>query len=301
MKWLLKVEIHFELSESSLNLLTKKMGYLNFRKEYSKSNLKLGYIFIFADEMNVSPRYFIELSYNGSKYHGWQKQKNALSVQEELEKALSTLFRQPINIMGSGRTDTGVHALQQFAHFNVDLDFTKADFLKRMNGLLPDDIAVLNVTSVYDNAHARFDAEFRRYEYHITFRKDPFMIGKAWHCYYNLDLEPMTVAAKYLLGKQDFECFSRKKTDVKTFVCEINNASWEQTSNGLVFHIQANRFLRGMVRAIVGTLIKIGRGQLESSSMSEIISSKDRNLAGSAAPAHGLFLSKVKYPDRIFK
>lgn len=277
------------------------MGYLNFRKEYSKSNLKLGYIFIFADEMNESPRYFIELSYDGSKYHGWQKQKNAVSVQEELEKALSTLFRCPMSIMGSGRTDAGVHALQQFAHFDVDLDFTKEYFLKRINGLLPDDIAVFNVFPVSEKAHARFDADFRRYEYHITFRKDPFMIGKAWHCYYDLDVEAMTLAAKFLIGKQDFECFSRKKTDVKTFVCEINNASWEQTSSGLVFHIQANRFLRGMVRAIVGTLIKVGRGQLESRSMSEIISSKDRNLAGSAAPAHGLFLSKVNYPDRIFK
>ncbi|GAB2995246.1 tRNA pseudouridine(38-40) synthase TruA [Cyclobacterium sediminis] len=277
------------------------MGYLNFRKEYSKSNLKLGYIFIFADEMNESPRYFIELSYDGSNYHGWQKQKNAVSVQEELENALSILFRRPMSIMGSGRTDAGVHALQQFAHFDVNLDFTKEYFLKRINGLLPDDIAVFDVIPVHEKAHARFDADFRRYEYHITFRKDPFMIGKAWHCYYDLDLEAMASAVPLLLGRQDFECFSRKKTDVKTFVCEINHASWEQTSNGLVFHIQANRFLRGMVRAIVGTLIKIGRGQLESSSLSEIISSKDRNLAGSAAPAHGLFLSKVNYPDLILK
>tara|TARA_R110000744_G_scaffold40566_1_gene92022 strand:- start:478 stop:1233 length:756 start_codon:yes stop_codon:yes gene_type:complete len=251
--------------------------------------------------MNESPRYFIELSYDGSNYHGWQKQKNAVSVQEELENALSILFRRPMSIMGSGRTDAGVHALQQFAHFDVNLDFTKEYFLKRINGLLPDDIAVFDVIPVHEKAHARFDADFRRYEYHITFRKDPFMIGKAWHCYYDLDLEAMASAVPLLLGRQDFECFSRKKTDVKTFVCEINHASWEQTSKGLVFHIQANRFLRGMVRAIVGTLIKIGRGQLESSSLSEIISSKDRNLAGSAAPAHGLFLSKVNYPDLILK
>ena len=277
------------------------MGYLNFRKEYSKSNLKLGYIYIFADEMNESSRYFIELSYDGSNYHGWQKQKNAVSVQEELENALSTLFRRPMSIMGSGRTDAGVHALQQFAHFDVDLDFTKEYFLKRINGLLPDGIAVFDVIPVKENAHARFDAEFRRYEYHITFRKDPFLIGKSWHCYYDLDEEAMASAAKLLLGKQDFECSSRRKTDVKTFICEINNASWEQTSNGLVFHIQANRFLRGMVRAIVGTLVKVGRGHLESVAMSEIISSKDRNLAGSSAPAHGLFLSKVNYPERIFK
>lgn len=274
---------------------------MNFRKEYSKSNLKLGYIFIFAVEMNESPRYFIELSYDGSNYHGWQKQTNAVSVQEELESALSTLFRRPISIMGSGRTDAGVHAKQQFAHFDIDLDFTRDYFLKRINGLLPDDIAVFDLFPVDEKAHARFDADFRRYEYHITFRKDPFLIGKAWHCYYDLNVEEMASAATLLLGKQDFECFSRRKTNVKTFVCEINNAFWEQTGNGLVFHIQANRFLRGMVRAIVGTLVKVGRGQLDSSAVSEIIANKDRNLAGSSAPPQGLFLSKVNYPGQNFK
>jgi tRNA pseudouridine38-40 synthase len=281
--------------------LTKKLGYLNFRKEYSKSNLKLGYIFIFAVEMNESPRYFIELSYDGKNYHGWQKQTNAISVQEELEKALSILFRQPISIMGSGRTDAGVHALQQFAHFDYELELTREYFIKRINGLLPPDIAVFDIFPVNKKAHARFDATFRRYEYHITFRKDPFIMGKAWHCYYDLDLEAMASAASLLLGRQDFECFSRRKTNVKTFECEINNAYWEQTSNGLVFHIQANRFLRGMVRAIVGTLVKVGRGQLDSAGVTEIIANKDRNLAGTSAPPQGLFLSKVNYTDRIYK
>ncbi|AKP50133.1 tRNA pseudouridine(38-40) synthase TruA [Cyclobacterium amurskyense] len=281
--------------------MTKKLGYLNFRKEYSKSNLKLGYIFIFAVEMNESPRYFIELSYDGKNYHGWQKQTNAISVQEELEKALSILFRQPISIMGSGRTDAGVHALQQFAHFDYELELTREYFIKRINGLLPPDIAVFDIFPVNKKAHARFDATFRRYEYHITFRKDPFIMGKAWHCYYDLDLEAMASAASLLLGRQDFECFSRRKTNVKTFECEINNAYWEQTSNGLVFHIQANRFLRGMVRAIVGTLVKVGRGQLDSAGVTEIIANKDRNLAGTSAPPQGLFLSKVNYTDRIYK
>ncbi|WP_048644330.1 tRNA pseudouridine(38-40) synthase TruA [Cyclobacterium amurskyense] len=251
--------------------------------------------------MNESPRYFIELSYDGKNYHGWQKQTNAISVQEELEKALSILFRQPISIMGSGRTDAGVHALQQFAHFDYELELTREYFIKRINGLLPPDIAVFDIFPVNKKAHARFDATFRRYEYHITFRKDPFIMGKAWHCYYDLDLEAMASAASLLLGRQDFECFSRRKTNVKTFECEINNAYWEQTSNGLVFHIQANRFLRGMVRAIVGTLVKVGRGQLDSAGVTEIIANKDRNLAGTSAPPQGLFLSKVNYTDRIYK
>ena len=251
--------------------------------------------------MNESPRYFIELSYDGKNYHGWQKQTNAISVQEELEKALSILFRQPISIMGSGRTDAGVHALQQFAHFDYELELTREYFIKRINGLLPPDIAVFDIFPVNKKAHARFDATFRRYEYHITFRKDPFIMGKAWHCYYDLDLEAMASAASLLLGRQDFECFSRRKTNVKTFECEINNAYWEQTSNGLVFHIQANRFLRGMVRAIVGTLVKVGRGQLDSAGVAEIIANKDRNLAGTSAPPQGLFLSKVNYTDRIYK
>ncbi|MDN3686636.1 tRNA pseudouridine(38-40) synthase TruA [Cyclobacterium jeungdonense] len=246
-------------------------------------------------------RYFIEIAYNGSAYHGWQMQKNAVSVQGCIQQALSTLFQSPISIMGSGRTDTGVHAYQQFAHFDLDFEISKMDFLKRINGLLPDDIAIFDLRPVQENAHARFDAQWRSYSYHISFRKDPFLLGKAWHCYYDLEVTSMQEATKVLLEYKDFQCFSKIKTNVKTFDCKINNASWEQTDHGLVFHIQANRFLRGMVRAIVGTLVKIGRNHLDGTSLSGIIESKDRKQAGVAAPACGLYLNEVRYPERIFK
>lgn len=250
--------------------------------------------------MNETNRYFIELAYNGANYHGWQMQKNAVSVQEKLQLSLSTLLRETVGIMGSGRTDAGVHAKQQFAHFDFGGEIEKGEFLKRINGLLPGDIAVFDVLPALPNAHARFDAKWRRYEYHITFRKDPFQAGKAWHCYYELDVLAMQTVSQILLGKQDFECFSKTKTDVKGFDCEIKNAFWEQSSHGLIFHIKANRFLRGMVRAIVGTLIQVGRGQLDKGDFAAIIASKDRTKAGIAAPAHGLYLTEVSYPENIF-
>ncbi len=246
-------------------------------------------------------RYFIEIAYDGSAYHGWQMQKNAQSVQECIQQALATLFRIPVPIMGSGRTDTGVHAYQQFAHFELDIELSKMDFLKRINGVLPRDIAIFDLLPVQEKAHARFDAQWRSYTYHIAFRKDPFLLDRAWHCYYDLELNSMQEATKVLLQYNDFQCFSRIKTNVKNFNCEIINASWEQTGHGLVFHIQANRFLRGMVRAIVGTLVKIGRNQLAVSDLSEIIERKDRSQAGVAAPACGLYLSEVRYPEKIFK
>ncbi|SHN03197.1 tRNA pseudouridine38-40 synthase [Cyclobacterium lianum] len=250
--------------------------------------------------MTNARRYFIELAYNGSNYHGWQVQANASSVQESIQVALSTLFRTGISIMGSGRTDTGVHARQQFAHFDIGEEVHKGEFLKRLNGLLAGDIAVFDVLAVRSNAHARFDALWRRYEYHICFRKDPFQAGRAWHCYYDLDLAAMESAAALLLGKQDFECFSKTKTGVKGFDCEIKSAFWEQTSHGLIFHIKANRFLRGMVRAIVGTLVQVGRRQVDMAQFAAIIKSKDRSKAGIAVPAQGLYLSEVHYPRQIF-
>lgn len=246
-------------------------------------------------------RYFIEIAYDGAAYHGWQMQTNAASVQESVQRALSTLFRVPISIMGSGRTDTGVHASQQFAHFDLDIELSKTDFLKRINGLLPNDIAIFDLLPVQEKAHARFDAVWRSYSYHICFRKDPFLLGRAWHCYYDLDFKSMQEATEVLLRYNDFQCFSKVKTGVSNFNCEIISAGWEQSEHGLVFHIQANRFLRGMVRAIVGTLTKIGRNQLPVSAFSGIIESKDRKMAGAAAPACGLYLREVNYPERIFK
>ncbi|WP_375585463.1 tRNA pseudouridine(38-40) synthase TruA [Cyclobacterium xiamenense] len=251
--------------------------------------------------MSKGYRYFIEIAYDGAAYHGWQMQKNAPSVQQKIQEVLSVLFRIPVSIMGSGRTDTGVHARQQFAHFDVQEQISKVEFLKRINGMLPGDIAVYDLMPVHPAAHARFDASWRKYEYHITFRKDPFLLGKAWHCHYALDTKAMEAAAKVLPQYTDFQCFSKTKTDVKSFDCEIKCAGWEQTSHGLVFHIEANRFLRGMVRAIVGTLIQIGRKQLDIGDFIEIIKNKDRKQAGSAAPAQGLYLTGVRYPEEIFK
>lgn len=258
------------------------------------------HISIFAIAMTETRRYFMEVAYDGSNYHGWQYQNNAISVQEAIQQALLVLFKNPIGIMGSGRTDTGVHSKQQFLHFDSPLTIESEDFLKRINGILPSDIAVNNIFPVLPNAHARFDAVWRKYEYHIIFRKDPFLLGKAWHCYYPLDVPAMKAAAALLLNYSNFQCFSRTNTEVKSFDCKIKSAHWEQIDHGLIFNIEANRFLRGMVRAIVGTLIKVGRGMLDNEGFIDIIESRNRANAGSSAPPQGLYLSKVTYPDKIF-
>lgn len=241
-------------------------------------------------------RYFIEFAYNGKNYHGWQKQPNAPSVQETLGKALSVLLRDTIEIMGAGRTDTGVHAKQMFAHFDVenslDIDFLKA----KLNSYLPKDIAIIHIHSVSDDAHARFDAVKRTYEYHINTIKDVFEEQHSWYFHQKLDIEKMNQAAKILFEFSDFQCFSKVNTDVKTFQCKIMEADWKQNDNKLIFTIAADRFLRNMVRAIVGTLVEVGIGKTSLEDFRKIIESKDRNQAGPSAPAHGLFLTKVEYP-----
>ncbi|WDO12553.1 tRNA pseudouridine(38-40) synthase TruA [Flavobacterium sp. WW92] len=241
-------------------------------------------------------RYFIEFAYNGKNYHGWQQQPNAPSVQETLGKALSVLLRDTIEIMGAGRTDTGVHAKQMFAHFNVenslDIDFLKA----KLNSYLPKDIAIIHIHSVSDDAHARFDAVKRTYEYHINTIKDVFEEQHSWYFHQKLDIEKMNQAAKILFEFSDFQCFSKVNTDVKTFQCKIMEADWKQNDNKLIFTIAADRFLRNMVRAIVGTLVEVGIGKTSLEDFRKIIESKDRNQAGPSAPAHGLFLTKVEYP-----
>lgn len=241
-------------------------------------------------------RYFIEFAYNGKNYNGWQQQPNAPSVQETLGKALSVLLRDKIEIMGAGRTDTGVHAKQMFAHFDVenslDLDFLKA----KLNSYLPKDIAILNIHTVSDDAHARFDAVKRTYEYHINTIKDVFDEQLSWYCHQKLNLDQMNQAAKMLFNFSDFQCFSKVNTDVKTFQCKIMEAHWTQIDNKIIFTIAADRFLRNMVRAIVGTLVEIGIGKINIEDFRKIIESKNRNEAGPSAPAHGLFLTKVEYP-----
>lgn len=245
-------------------------------------------------------RYFIEFAYRGTHYHGWQFQKNAHSVQAEMEKALSVILKQPSYLTGSGRTDTGVHATQQFAHFDTALNLEEADFVQRINGVLPKDIAVYALLKVRNDAHARFDAKWRSYLYKITLRKEPFEEERAWLLYYIPSVDKMNEASKLLLEHEDFQCFSKVHTDVNHFNCKIKEAYWEQNGNQLLFHITANRFLRGMVRTIVGTLVQVGLGRLDSDQFQEILDSKNRSQAKAASPAQGLYLCKVVYPQEIF-
>jgi len=247
-------------------------------------------------------RYFLELAYNGSNYHGWQIQANAHTVQEEVNNALAKLLRHPAETMGSGRTDTGVHARQQILHFDYGDIRDKQDLLKRLNSVLPKDIAVYNLKEVKPTAHARFSATSRSYKYYISLRKNPFEEGLSWHRFQShLDVDKMNEASGILKGYRDFQCFSKVKTEVDNFECEIKEAFWEQKAQHLIFHITANRFLRGMVRAIVGTMMLVGEGKLDMDGFRAVIESKNRSRAGSSAPAHGLYLCAVAYPEDIYQ
>lgn len=221
-------------------------------------------------------------------------------MQGEIEKALSTFLREPHTIQGSGRTDTGVHAAYQIFHFDTAKELDSYKFVKGLNGILPREIAIHNIREVSPEAHARFDAEKRSYFYRMIFQKNPFLEGQAWYSFAQPDVELMNQGAAILLKYEDFESFSKVQTEVNHFRCELFSAYWEQKNGELLFHITANRFLRGMVRAIVGTLVEIGLGKRSPESIVEIIKSKDRTKAGKAAPAHGLFLNNVEYPGQIF-
>ncbi|SNQ43300.1 tRNA pseudouridine(38-40) synthase TruA [Cellulophaga lytica] len=246
-------------------------------------------------------RYFVAFSYFGAAYHGWQIQPNAITVQEELEKAFSTLLKEKISLMGAGRTDAGVHAKQMYAHFNTTPISNTVDLMRRLNSFLPDDIAIQNIYEVPEDAHARFNATERTYEYLITTQKDPFSIATTHYIKQKLDIEKMNKAAKLLLGKQDFECFSKSKTDVKTYYCTVKKAIWEQKEDKFVFTITADRFLRNMVRAIVGTLLDVGTGKITTDHIHTIIASKSRAEAGTSVPAKALYLTQVLYPKNIIK
>ncbi|SDT93669.1 tRNA pseudouridine38-40 synthase [Polaribacter sp. Hel1_33_78] len=240
-------------------------------------------------------RYFIELSYNGKTYHGWQIQPDVSSVQEKLNNALSTIFQQKIQVVGAGRTDTGVHAEQMFAHFDFDKDL-KGDVVFKLNSILPNDISVCNVFLVEDEKHARFDATSRSYEYRICLGRNPFLLDFSWQIHSQMpDVNSMNQAAKLLLEYTDFQTFSKVKTDVYTFNCNVTEAFWVLNGSELTFHISANRFLRNMVRAIVGTLIDVGLGKISKEDFRGIIESKNRGNAGLSVPAKGLFLTKIKY------
>jgi tRNA pseudouridine38-40 synthase len=241
-------------------------------------------------------RYFIEFAYKGTNYHGWQYQPNATSVQETLTKALITILKKDIVLVGAGRTDSRVHAKQMFAHFDLEGSIDVPFYIHKLNSFLPKDIAILNIHLVHEDAHARFDATKRTYEYHIHTKKDAFERDDSWYYQNDLDIEKMNDACKILFNHIDFECFSKVHTDVNTFNCTIYEAHWEKQHNRLVFTISADRFLRNMVRAIVGTMINIGLGKITVEDLTEIIESKDRGKAGFSVPAHGLYLTKVEYP-----
>ena len=241
-------------------------------------------------------RYFLKLSYNGAPFHGWQVQPNAVSVQSTIEEALSTVLRENISIVGAGRTDTGVNARQMYAHFDYDKeipDFGK--LINSLNRLVGKDIAIYDIIKVADDAHARFDATARTYKYFVTHQKSPFLYPLSWHCPQSLDYEKMNEACEVLKRHIDFTSFSKLHTDVKTNNCRIDYAHWQKEGEMMVFTITADRFLRNMVRAVVGTLVEVGRGKISVEEFEQIIFKKDRCSAGTSMPPQALFLWKVNY------
>ncbi|MFY0593761.1 tRNA pseudouridine(38-40) synthase TruA [Roseivirga sp.] len=246
------------------------------------------------------PRYFLQLSYKGTNYHGWQIQPNAHTVQAELQLALSTVLRKEIEIMGSGRTDTGVHAKKQVAHFDLAEEVNCEDLIYKLNSFLPEDIAIESCRPVKAEAHTRFDANERAYHYYLHQSKSPFLTKRSYYYSQNLDVELMNLAATKLIGSQDFESFSKVKTEVNNFICNISEANWFLENDQLVFHVRANRFLRGMVRALVGTLLLVGENKLSVEEFVEVIKAKNRKAAGRAVPPHGLYLTEVSYPEHIY-
>ncbi len=246
-------------------------------------------------------RYFIEMAYNGECFHGWQKQPNAVTVQETMEQAMTTLFQRPVMVVGAGRTDAGVHASYFVAHFEVDtLPFELPHLVRKLNGFLPVGIVIFSVQMVGDETHSRFDALSRTYEYHLVMEKNPFIDGLSYRPWYVPDFEVMNVAASRMMAFSDFTSFSRLHSDAKTNICNITHAIWEKRHDRYVFVVTANRFLRNMVRAMVGTLLEVGRGTLSVDEFCEIIEAKDRRRAGTSAPPQALFLTDIEYPANLF-
>ena len=248
-------------------------------------------------------RYFIKFSYLGTDFHGSQRQPNGITVQETMEQALKMIFREEVPLTFAGRTDAGVHAREMYAHFdlaNNQLPIVP-NLVFRLNGILPNSIAIHDIVPVTDEAHARFTAKSRTYEYHIVDHKDPFLHNLATRVRPGLDFNAMNEAAKYLIGKQDFASFCRSNTDVKTTICDLTYAQWEVKENGhAVFTITADRFLRNMVRAVVGTLFEVGRGKMTPEQFAKVISQHTRTAAGDSAPAEGLYLTQIIYPAEIW-
>lgn len=246
-------------------------------------------------------RYFLYFSYRGTAYHGWQRQPNGISVQQVMEEAMSLILSANISLTAASRTDAGVHAEMMVAHFDIEKPIADTNAtINRLNRYLPKDIAIRQLCPVTAEAHARFDATERTYEYRCTFRKDPFMQGLLTPIPVDLDFDQMNTAAQILLRTDDFASFCKLHTDVKTTICDVRKAVWVTDKDGAIFTISADRFLRNMVRAIVGTLFQVGRHQLTISEFESIINKHHRTAAGQSAPADGLFLTDIQYPSSIF-
>ena len=247
-------------------------------------------------------RRFIKLSYNGSAYHGWQRQPCASSVQQTLEESLETILRQPIQVTGAGRTDTGVHARVMYAHFDYDSELPdRKRLINGLNRICGPSIGISDIIYVHEEAHARFDATLRTYKYFVALEKSPFLNDVSWYCPRDLDVEAMNEAAALLIKTQDFTSFAKLHSDAKTNICDVSEARWDTWDNqygtpGLVFTISADRFLRNMVRAVTGTLVDVGRKKITLSQLKKIIECKDRCAAGTSMPAQALFLWDIKYP-----
>lgn len=248
-------------------------------------------------------RFFIRLSFDGTDFHGWQIQDNAHSVQQQLADCLAVVLQSNISLTGCGRTDAGVHAKEFYAHFDLNqaIGLETSHIIHKLNGMLPPTIAVQELFSVKHDAHARFDARSRSYQYVITKVKDPFRPMQSYHLNSKLDLHEMNKACQLLLGEQDFACFCKANADNFTTICTVTKADWTAMDDHILFNITANRFLRNMVRAIVGTMLDIGSGKIKPEELSTIIRSKNRSSAGRSVPAHGLYLTNVEYPTSIFE
>jgi len=245
-------------------------------------------------------RYVVEIAFDGSSYHGWQIQPNAHTVQQEIEEKLKTLLQEKIGIMGCGRTDTGVHARQFFFHFDSEQDLN-VDFVFRMNQLLAADISMRHIWQTPDDFHSRFQAQSRTYTYHIHRLKDPFQIKRSYYFRSALNLIEMNNAANWLLSNTEFGAFCKSKADNKTNICRLSECNWLEQNDQLLFTITADRFLRNMVRAVVGTLLDIGLGKTSLSDLQAIVATNQRSAAGESVPAHGLYLAKVVYDQTSWK
>ncbi len=245
-------------------------------------------------------RYFIHLAYNGSAFFGWQIQPNHPSVQETLENCLSLLLHEErVAVTGCGRTDTGVHASSFFAHFDTEKQFSPEEcqqLVQKLNSFLPKEIVIFDLFEVAPDLHARFDAESRTYQYHVCTCKNPFKTEFTYHCHRAIDVDKMNEAATLLLQNEDFTSFSKVHTQVNNFICHVTEAHWDRVDDELIFTVTANRFLRNMVRALVGTLLEVGFGKLTVQDFQNIINQKDRRAARTSAPANALFLTEVRYP-----